>query len=192
MHHMPFPLQSKRGVLCVLPQSVEDRARGQQEMERASRSLRQQNSKKSSAMKVVIHHSRDTASKQWSETRVLALQGMGRVHRAFMRHLRSQQWYPSVWSRTLEAAKAVVLMDSGNTEVTLAAVSLLFTLLQLSSKAGLAHGPLRAAVGMKVVDGALQQANEVVGPRAGTAGEGKSVADNEAYEASQVRLTFLA
>lgn len=30
-------------------------------------------------------------------------------------------------------------------------------------RSGLAHGPLRAAVGMKVVDGALQQANEVVG-----------------------------
>ena len=110
--------------------------------------------------KVVMHHSRDTAQKQWAETRVLTMQGLGRLHRAFLRSLRSRPWYPRLWTRTLETARAAVLQGSANAEVALGGISLLFLLLQLASKAGLTHGPLRAAVGMKVVDGALQASAE--------------------------------
>ncbi len=40
-----------------------------------------------------IHHSRDTAHKQWSETRVLALRGLSRVLRTCTKYLLLEQWF---------------------------------------------------------------------------------------------------
>ena len=177
-HGATFPLESWKGrvgAVTVLVEAIEDKASTADDEELGESSapvLRDEgavapvpSSKK--APKVVIHHSRDTAQKQWSETRVLAMQGLGRLHRAFFRSLWSRPWYPDLWTRTLKTAQAAVALGARppNAEVALAGVGLLFLLLQLASKAGLVlQGPLRAATGMKVVDGALQHADGATSP----------------------------
>jgi hypothetical protein len=134
-------------------------------------------------VKVVMHHSRDTAAKQWSETRVLTMQGMGRLHRTFMRHLRQEGWYKTVWTQTLEIGRSAAVLGSQQLEVALAGIGLLFSMLQLASRAGLAHAPLRAVVGMKVVDGSLQSLAEA--PREKKEGS-RPDKDMDAFEASKV------
>lgn len=129
------------------------------------------------APRVILHHSRDTAPKQWSETRVLSLQGLGRFHRTFFRLFWSHDWYPSLWSLSLRTAQAGVVFGARppNSEVALAGTGVLFLLLQLSSKAGPPmQGPLRAAVGMKVVDGALEHAAGIGSRRDKSGGEAVS------------------
>lgn len=106
-------------------------------------------------VKVIMHHSRDTASKQWSETRVLTMQGIGRLLRAFIKLLKNEPWFQKIWTSILDFARDATLLGSIGTEVAFSGIQLLFLMLQLISKSGPAVGPIRAAVGMKVVDGAL-------------------------------------
>jgi len=173
-HGSAFPAESwgeRVEVVTSLVRAIEDKTSSageedEKEMGENRRTLRhpqQQTAEpggsKKCAPKVILHHSRDTAQKQWSETRVLVLQGLGRIHRTFFRSLWSEPWYPSLWTCSLQTAYAAVILGARppNAEVALAGAALLFLLLQLASKTGVVlQGPVRAAVGMKVVDGALQ------------------------------------
>ncbi|XP_065066543.1 protein MON2 homolog isoform X1 [Rhopilema esculentum] len=66
---------------------------------------------------ILIHHSRDTAEKQWAETRVLTLAGVSRVFSTRKKMLKQLDEYPRAWALLLEMIEAGAL--SRNNEVAL-------------------------------------------------------------------------
>ncbi|XP_013390078.1 protein MON2 homolog, partial [Lingula anatina] len=78
---------------------------------------------------ILIHHSRDTAEKQWAETRVMALAGVARVvsgKRRVLQHALSD--FPRAWALLLEFIESAALCH--NAEVALAALKSLQEVLQ--------------------------------------------------------------
>ncbi|KAF1320945.1 hypothetical protein FI667_g12308, partial [Globisporangium splendens] len=113
----------------------------------------------------VMHHSRDSAEKQWDESRVLMLTGISRVLQTNWHYLLVHStWVASVWKQLLShvAQNAERGMSK---EVVLASVNTLQTLLQVSSAADFDQiaqsTPVRAGAGMRVVGGALVAASSV-------------------------------
>ena len=113
--------------------------------------------------RLVQHHSRDSAHKQWSETRVLTLQGLGRLLRAATASPAAQgltplqdaqggegettrgggDWFGTVWRSTLALGASAVQVGSSEQEVALAGLALLLALLQLCSLKGAANDPVK-------------------------------------------------
>ncbi|OQR87937.1 hypothetical protein ACHHYP_07821 [Achlya hypogyna] len=114
-----------------------------------------------SASVLRTHHSRDSVAKQYDESRVLVLAGLARVMQTHGAALMAfEAWFPSLWRELLayierEAAHIAV-------EVALAAVQTLLTLLQVAATDAVdaAATPLRAGVGMRMVDGSLSATPE--------------------------------
>ena len=106
---------------------------------------------------LAMHHSRDTAHKQWSETRVLTLELLGRLLRTATSRegLVDSEWFEAVWESTLGLARDATLTGSIEQEVALAGVQLLVTMVQLASAAGFGRDEISYSTGMQVVDGAL-------------------------------------
>ena len=75
------------------------------------------------AVMMMVHHSRDTAAKQWDETRVYALQGAARVMKVYVEAWSALQRFVDLWPRYLEEVQAGV--GHRSTEVALAAVNAL-------------------------------------------------------------------
>lgn len=70
--------------------------------------------------KILIHHSRDTAEKQWAETRVLTLSGVARVFNNRRHILAGLEEFPRAWALLLEFIEFAALSKSA--EVALAAL----------------------------------------------------------------------
>lgn len=66
---------------------------------------------------ILIHHSRDTAEKQWAETCVLSLAGVSRVFSTRSHILQKLEDYPRAWALLLEMIEASALTK--NSEVAL-------------------------------------------------------------------------
>ena len=66
---------------------------------------------------ILIHHSRDTAEKQWAETCVLTLAGVARVFSTRSHILQKLEEYPRAWALLLEIIESNAL--SKNSEVAL-------------------------------------------------------------------------
>ncbi|XP_076468992.1 protein MON2 homolog [Babylonia areolata] len=79
---------------------------------------------------ILIHHSRDTAEKQWAETRVLSLAGVARTFNAKRRVLQQLGDFPRAWSLLLEYIETSALCR--NAEVSLAALKSFQEILQIS------------------------------------------------------------
>ncbi|KAG9148626.1 hypothetical protein Leryth_017375 [Lithospermum erythrorhizon] len=75
------------------------------------------------AVHMLIHHSRNTAQKQWDETLVLILGGIARILRSFFPFLRSLSNFQSGWDSLLLIVKDSIL--NGSKEVVLAAINCL-------------------------------------------------------------------
>ncbi|CAH1783969.1 unnamed protein product [Owenia fusiformis] len=69
---------------------------------------------------ILIHHSRDTAQKQWAETRVLSLAGVARVFNTKRKVLQLLGDFPRAWALLLEFIENAAL--SRNAEISLAAL----------------------------------------------------------------------
>ena len=68
-------------------------------------------------VKMAIHHSRDTAHKQWSETRSLALRGLSRVFKTCTKNLLLESWFSDTWTYSLLICKDVIQSASTEHEV---------------------------------------------------------------------------
>ncbi|KAG8391013.1 hypothetical protein BUALT_Bualt01G0143800 [Buddleja alternifolia] len=79
--------------------------------------------RKGKAVHMLIHHSRNTAQKQWDETLVLVLGGIARIFRSFFPFLISLRNFQSGWDSLLVFAKNSIL--NGSKEVALAAINCL-------------------------------------------------------------------
>eukprot|EP01041_Mallomonas_annulata_P004581 gene4581-9106_t len=98
-------------------------------------------------VKMTVHHSRDTAHKQWSETRVLALRGVARLFRACSRLLLGESWFKDTWQAALGVCVRSIHAANGESEVSLAGVDALFAMLKTVAA--------QSYKGMRVVGGAL-------------------------------------
>ncbi|CAI7921397.1 unnamed protein product, partial [Closterium sp. NIES-53] len=76
---------------------------------------------------MLVHHSRNTAQKQWDETLVMALNGLARLIRAFFPLLHTMENFREVWSALLQFVEEGVL--TGSREVSSAAASTLQTIM---------------------------------------------------------------
>ncbi|XP_020087242.1 protein MON2 homolog isoform X3 [Ananas comosus] len=77
------------------------------------------------AVHMLIHHSRNTAQKQWDETIVLVLGGITRLLRSFFPFLQSLNNFSTGWELLLNFVKNSIL--NGSKEVALAAIGCLQT-----------------------------------------------------------------
>ncbi|XP_039808761.1 protein MON2 homolog isoform X2 [Panicum virgatum] len=77
------------------------------------------------AVHMLIHHSRNTAQKQWDETIVLVLGGIARLLRSFFPFLQQLSKFSSGWALLLDFIKNSIL--NGSKEVALAAINCLQT-----------------------------------------------------------------
>ncbi|XP_019187108.1 PREDICTED: protein MON2 homolog isoform X1 [Ipomoea nil] len=75
------------------------------------------------AVHMLIHHSRNTAQKQWDETLVLVLGGIARILRSFFPLLRNLSNFQSGWDSLLRFVENSIL--HGSKEVALAAINCL-------------------------------------------------------------------
>ncbi|KAK3745647.1 hypothetical protein RRG08_015435 [Elysia crispata] len=85
---------------------------------------------KESTGNILIHHSRDTAEKQWAETRVLSLAGVARTFNAKRKMLQGLGDFPRAWSLLLDHIELSALCH--NAEVSLAALKSFQEILQIS------------------------------------------------------------
>jgi hypothetical protein len=106
-------------------------------------------------VKMTVHHSRDTAHKQWSETRVLALRGLARIIRACTKVLICEQWFRDAWGDVLALCVADVRASEDEGEVALAGLDVIFAMLKMVSTHTYINSKARGAKGMRVVDGAV-------------------------------------
>ncbi|KAJ0013658.1 hypothetical protein Pint_20577 [Pistacia integerrima] len=106
------------------------------------------------AVHMLIHHSRNTAQKQWDETLVLVLGGIARLLRSFFPFLRNLDNFWSGWESLLLFVKKSIV--NGSKEVSLAAINCLqTTVLSHSAKGNLPMAYLNSVLG--VYEFALQK-----------------------------------
>lgn len=115
------------------------------------------------AVHMLIHHSRNTAQKQWDETIVLVLGGISRLLRSFFPLLRILRNFWSGWQSLLHVVKNSIL--SGSKEVALAAINCLqSTILSHSPKGNLPLPYLQSV--LEVYDSVLQKSANYSGDAA--------------------------
>lgn len=123
--------------------------------------------------RVAVHHSRDSARKQWATTQILVLRGLERVLRLFFSRLlgtllddSQEPWFLQTWKEILRVSFdcAKVAGERETLDMRLAGVELMTLCAQLSSKAGLVAAGTSARVGtnMEVVGGALRSVRAAV------------------------------
>ncbi|KAE9589615.1 putative mon2, dimerization and cyclophilin-binding domain, guanine nucleotide exchange factor [Lupinus albus] len=86
------------------------------------------------AVHMLIHHSRNTAQKQWDETLVLVLGGIARILRLFFPFFKSLCNFWSGWESLLQFVEKSIL--NGSKEVALAAINCLQTTVNSHSSKG--------------------------------------------------------
>lgn len=119
--------------------------------------------------KVAVHHSRNSAKKQWATSQILVLRGLERVLRTFFSRLleillssssNGDLWFLQTWKDILQVSFdcAIISGERETLDMRLTGVELIVLCAQLSSKAGIVAAGNSARVGtnMEVVGGALR------------------------------------
>ncbi|GAB2246516.1 hypothetical protein Droror1_Dr00002009 [Drosera rotundifolia] len=96
------------------------------------------------AVHMLVHHSRNTAQKQWDETVVLIIGGIARLFRSFFPLLRNLSNFWTEWQSLLVFVKNSI--SNGSKEVALAAINCLQTVLSHSLKGNLPMPYLHSAL----------------------------------------------
>ena len=84
-------------------------------------------------VKISMHHSRDSAHKQWSETRVLTLRGMLRLLRTCTKFLLCEVWFHEIWTNSILICDQAILVAEYELEVAIAGVDVFFGMLSVIS-----------------------------------------------------------
>lgn len=79
---------------------------------------------------MLVHHSRNSAQKQWDETLVLALQGMGRLLRAHLPLVAALDGFPAGWQELMLVVESS--LAGGRKDTAIAAIGLLTAVLQVA------------------------------------------------------------
>ncbi|KAL9233252.1 hypothetical protein vseg_008273 [Gypsophila vaccaria] len=97
------------------------------------------------AVHMLIHHSRNTAQKQWDETLVVVLGGISRIFRSFFPYLRTFSNFWSGWQSLINFVRSSIL--NGSKEVALAGINCLqTTVLSHSAKGNLPMAYLKSVL----------------------------------------------
>lgn len=118
--------------------------------------------------RVAVHHSRDSAKKQWATTQILVIRGFERVLRLFFLRLLGtrEPWFLQTWKKILKISLecAIVAGERETLDMRLAGVELMALCAQLSCRAGIVAAGSSARVGtnMEVVGGALRSVRAAV------------------------------
>ncbi|KAK9735345.1 hypothetical protein RND81_04G200200 [Saponaria officinalis] len=97
------------------------------------------------AVHMLIHHSRNTAQKQWDETLVVVLGGIARILRSFFPYLRTFSNFWSGWQSLINFVSSSIL--NGSKEVALAGINCLqTTVLSQSAKGNLPIAYLKSVL----------------------------------------------
>nr|CCA24197.1 conserved hypothetical protein [Albugo laibachii Nc14] len=109
---------------------------------------------------IMVHHSRDSAEKQWDESQVLMFAGISRVLQSNCHHLRQYgTWFAHIWRVLLRHVISTATAFENSKEVVVTSIQTLQTLLQVSlNEFTQSTQPVRAGAGMRVVGGALVSA----------------------------------
>jgi hypothetical protein len=103
-----------------------------------------------------MHHSRNTAAKQWNETRVLVLKGSAQILRRYTTRLAEREWFHRAWGRFLKLILDSILLGSAREEVALASVKALQGVTEAVTYLGPQVEKGRGATaGSRVKDGAM-------------------------------------
>ena len=127
--------------------------------------------------RMLSHHSSDTEAKQWGETHVTVLQGVVRTLRTFGLGLLSARarWFGGTWDALLTVACETALRGAteGALPATLASIELLVAMVQLTLAAPAGGGAerVRVSAGMRVLNGALTEADSPKAARGRKAAE---------------------
>ena len=155
--------------------------------------------------KVAVHHSRDSASKQWATTQILVIRGLERVLRIFYSRLletlvnkpclsSNQQWFSQAWGYILQVAFdcAVSTGDRDTLDMRLAGVELMTLCGQLSCKAGniAAGNAARVGTNMEVVGGALRSVRAAVEDTSQTFGVAPLRPEVDSWRRELFKLSF--
>jgi hypothetical protein len=127
--------------------------------------------------KVAVHHSRDSARKQWINTQTLVLRGLDRVLRLFYPRLLlilsrnlNDSWVPRIWKEILRVSflSAISAGEGETLDMRLTGVELMTLCAQLTCKAGIvaAGSSARVTTNMEVVGGALRSVRSVLDGKA--------------------------
>ncbi len=84
-------------------------------------------------VKINMHHSRDSAHKQWSETRVLTLRGMLKLLRTCTKLLLCETWFHDIWASAVLVCDEAILVADFELEVAVAGVDVFFGMLGVVS-----------------------------------------------------------
>lgn len=84
-------------------------------------------------VKMALHHSRDSAHKQWAETRSTALRGLSRVIKTCTKSLLFEEWFKDTWVHSITVCKDAIQAAAVDQEVALAAVDVLFSMMKMVS-----------------------------------------------------------
>eukprot|EP00804_Cyclotella_cryptica_P003756 CCRYP_008917-RA/>CCRYP_008917-RA protein AED:0.02 eAED:0.02 QI:265/1/1/1/1/1/5/228/1989 len=138
-----------------------------------------EDNRSSQRYKVAVHHSRDSATKQWSTTLVLTLRGLERVLRLFFSQLLASTsfknnghsdspWFLYTWKEILKMSLESATLCGGREtlEIRLAGIELITLCAQLSCVSGMVASANSARVGtnMEVVGGALRSVRSATVP----------------------------
>ncbi len=110
-------------------------------------------------VRMLMHHSRDTDRKQWDESAVLALHGIGRVMQSFCRILAPQYtWFQTeVWPKSLNCYTKCTELEDLSPEVARAVLDGITILVRVTSHVGFAGvSTEQIEPGMTVIGGTLQ------------------------------------
>lgn len=80
---------------------------------------------------MAVHHSRDTAHKQWSETRTMSLRGLLRVLKATVPLLSMDGRVADVWISGSAICRMIAVASNDEVEVALAGIDVLFSMLKV-------------------------------------------------------------
>ncbi|ERL84532.1 hypothetical protein D910_01962, partial [Dendroctonus ponderosae] len=136
---------------------------------------------------ILIHHSRNTAQKQWAETQVLTLSGVARVFNTKRQLLQALGDFARAWSILLEFIETAAL--SKNNEVSIAALKSFQEILFLSKNQA---GDAKAAIEDKEIWSVAWKIWIKIGTEATVSVKGSEVHNSEDYFLpSQTFLTAL-
>ena len=145
-------------------------------------------------VKMSVHHSRDTAHKQWSETRVIALRGLSRVLRTCTRLLLQESWFRVIWADALNVCQGALQAANEEQEVSIAALDVVFTMLrviiQMDSTGPAATAPVAAAVDVPASASTSKGAGKNAANQAATASTAPALSKDEVENIEKCKLTL--
>ena len=83
-------------------------------------------------IKITMHHTKDTAVKQWSDSYIIALKALSRIMKSCVKTLLNEDWFAHVWKKSISICLNALNSSSLHirNEVIQVSIDVLFVLLR--------------------------------------------------------------